>query len=254
MNKIRYIGSKNKISNELAPIIQQCIKENEITAYFEPFVGGANMMDKILCERRIGCDIQKELIALLKHLQTNPNEFPERILEEEYCIVRDNKKGYEDWYVGLVGFGSSFGAKFFGGYARDSRNDKSGKWSAGAIKNLQKQASKISDVKLFCADYLKLNETKFKHWLIYCDPPYQDTTKYKTGTFEHDVFWQWVRDTSKNNYVLVSEYNAPKDFICIWEKECNTLLDSNKSSDDIKNIRTEKLFVHKNGMYAKQYI
>ena len=53
-----------------------------------------------------------------------------------------------------------------------------------------------------------------------------------------------VRDVSKNNFVFVSEYNAPKDFDCIWSKECKTLLDSNKSIEYKDNVRIEKLFTY----------
>lgn len=244
MIKIRYVGSKNKISKEIVPILQKYIDDNNVHTYFEPFVGGANMIDKIKCEHRIGCDIQKYLIALFQHAQINPSDIPNRILEDEYTRVKNNKEQFPDWYVGLVGFCSSFGAKFFGGYARDSRDDNSGKWSAGAIKNLRKQIPNIQDVKFICDDYLTLNETKLHDCVIYCDPPYAGTTKYSTGGFEYDVFWQWVRDTSKNNFVFVSEYNAPTDFKCIWSKECKTLLDSNKDTDDKNNIRVEKLFTY----------
>ena len=222
--------------------------------YFEPFVGGANMIDKIKCKRRIGCDIQKELIELLKYTQTNLNNIPDRILEDEYIKVKNNKSDYPSWYVGLVGFCASFGAKYFGGYARDSRDDNSGKWSAGAIKNLKKQAPNIQDVKFINDDYLTLNETKLHNCVIYCDPPYEGTLKYSTGGFEYDVFWQWVRDVSKNNYVFISEYNAPEDFRDIWSKECKTLLDSNKNTNDIANTRVEKLFIHNNGLYHKTYL
>ena len=57
MVNIRYVGSKNKISKEIAPIIQKCIDDNNIKTYFEPFVGGANMIDKIKCDKRIGNDM-----------------------------------------------------------------------------------------------------------------------------------------------------------------------------------------------------
>lgn len=56
---MKYVGSKNRISKEIAPILQKCIDENDIKIYFEPFVGGANMIDKIKCETRIGNDIHK---------------------------------------------------------------------------------------------------------------------------------------------------------------------------------------------------
>lgn len=46
---------------------------------------------------------------------------------------------------------------------------------------------------------------------------------------------------AKNNIVLVSEYNMPDDFECIWQKETKTTLDNNRTSDNSK--RTEKLFI-----------
>ena len=40
-----YMGSKNRIAKELIPIITEYLKPNQW--YVEPFVGGANMIDKI---------------------------------------------------------------------------------------------------------------------------------------------------------------------------------------------------------------
>lgn len=238
--KIKYVGSKNRISKEIAPIIQKCIDDNNIKTYFEPFVGGANMIDKIKCEKRIGNDIHKELIALFKQLQTGWKP-PQHISENEYNEVRLHKENYPDYYVGLVGFNATFGSKYFGGYARGFKADKITPRDIPneAIRNLVEQVPNIQDVKFINVDYLTLNETKLKNCVIYCDPPYEGTTKYVTGGFEYDVFWQWVRDTSKNNYVFVSEYNAPKDFKCIWSKDVTTSLKVNEHEN-----RTEKLFTY----------
>jgi len=158
---------------------------------------------------------------------------------------KKNKENYPDWYLGLVGFCASFGAKYFGGYARDSKDDNSGKWSAGAIKNLKKQIPNIKDVKFKNISFLDLPLDKIKNYVIYCDIPYKDTTKYSTGGFPYEEFYEWVKEASKNNIVLISEYNMPEEFICIWQKETKTLLDSNKEKSDDKNIRIEKLFTYR---------
>ena len=60
-----YMGSKNKYSSYIIPILQKDIDDNNIKLYIEPFVGGANMIDKIQCEKRIGYDRSDTLIALL---------------------------------------------------------------------------------------------------------------------------------------------------------------------------------------------
>lgn len=203
------------------------------------------MIDKIQHNNKIGCDIHEELIALLKYAQSNCDDIPERILEDEYRKVKDNKDSYDKWYVGLVGFCASFGAKYFGGYARDSKADQSGKWSAGAIKNLKKQSLNLKDIKFFKKSFLDLPKDKIKNYVIYCDIPYRNTTKYKTEDFPYDEFYKWCEDMSKHNIVLISEYNMPDEFLCVWEKECKTLLNSKKESNDESNIRIEKLFICK---------
>lgn len=238
---MRYVGSKNKIAKELVPIIQSYIT-NDTVGYFEPFVGGANMIDKIDCKNKVGYDIHPQLIALLKQAQSDVSIFPEFISEEEYQDVKNNKEKYPDWYLGLVGFCSSFGAKYFGGYARDSKDDNSGKWSKGAIKNLVQQSENLKDVKFGCKSFQDIDVSKLNGWVIYCDIPYRNTTKYSTKEFPHEEFYSWVRKLSKNNIVLISEYWMPDDFECIYEIEHKTLIDSNKSKSDEKNIRFERLY------------
>lgn len=241
---MRYVGSKNRLSKELAPIIQSYIN-SDTKGYLEPFVGGANLIDKIQCTNKIGVDIHEELIELLKYVQEYSNLLPKRVLENTYNEVKNNKNKYEKWYLGLVGFCSSFGAKYFGGYARDSKDDNSGKWSEGAINNLKKQVPNLQGIKFINASFLDLPKDKIKGYVIYCDPPYRNTTKYKTEEFPYEEFYQWVKDMSIYNTVLVSEYNMPEEFECIWSKETKVNFDSNRETNDKSNIRIEKLFTYK---------
>lgn len=37
---MKYLGSKNRLSKDLAPIIQKCIDKSGYDKYLEPFVGG----------------------------------------------------------------------------------------------------------------------------------------------------------------------------------------------------------------------
>lgn len=56
----------------------------------------------IKCDKKIGCDINENLIDLLKYSQIN--KLPITISEDEYNRVKNNKNNYDSWYVGLVGF------------------------------------------------------------------------------------------------------------------------------------------------------
>lgn len=242
---MKYVGSKNRLAKELVPIIQSYIK-SDTKGYLEPFVGGANMIDKIQCSNKIGCDIHEELIELLKYTQAYSELLPIRISEEQYNEVKDNKEKYEKWYVGLVGFCATFSAKWFGGYARSFKSDgiTPRDMSYEAISNLKKQAHKLKNIKFIHSDFLNLDMSNINNYVIYCDIPYKGTTKYKTESFPYDRFYDWVRKHSKDNTILVSEYDMPDDFQCIWSKEHKTLIDSNKTSNDEKNIRIERLFIH----------
>ena len=76
----------------------------------------------------------------------------------------------------------------------------------------------------------------------YCDPPYENTASYKAvDKFNHQEFWEWCRTKSKEGHtVFISEYNAPSDFECIWEKEIS------KTNPKQKVNKTEKLFKYNN--------
>ena len=64
---MNYFGSKSRQAKYIVPIIQKYIDDNNITVYIEPFVGGANVIDKIVCPFRYGYDINKYVIALFKY-------------------------------------------------------------------------------------------------------------------------------------------------------------------------------------------
>lgn len=234
-----YMGSKRRLSKELVPIIQSYITENTV-GYIEPFVGGANIIDKIKCDNRYGFDSHKQLIELFIKLQNDIDGIPNEIPYEEYMKVKNSKESYEDWYLGLVGFLGSFGAKYFGGYARHNKNDFTEQIQRGSIKNLKKQYDDLKDVKFECKDFREIKN--IKGYVIYCDPPYKGVTKYSTKEFPYDEFYNWCREMSKDNVVLISEYNMPEDFKCIWQKDNKINFDSNRTN---ANSKIEKLFIIK---------
>lgn len=208
--------------------------------------GGANLIDKIRCKNKIGNDIHKQLIHMWNALRGGW-EPPEYITEDEYIAVRDNKDNYSDYYVGYVGFHSTFSAKYFGGYARGFKADgvTPRQLSTEAYNNTTKQVPNIKDVNFVSWDY---KDIEIKNAVIYCDPPYQNTTKYSVSSFNYEEFWDWVRKMSKDNIVYVSEYNAPPDFTCIWEKDTLVNFDSNRAAGSSNKKRTEKLFVYSNSI------
>lgn len=79
-----------------------------------------------------------------------------------------------------------------------------------------------------------------KNSLIYLDPPYKGTKPYNgKNNFDYEVFYDFVREISKNNFVFVSEYSMPDDFKIIWQKERKILIRSDRETAD---LAVEKLF------------
>ncbi len=101
-----------------------------------------------------------------------------------------------------------------------------------------KKLVKLQDVKFAHKEFSDVNVSDC---LIYCDPPYVGTTGYgAVGEFNTERFWQHCRYLSSNNTVVVSEYVAPDDFVCVWQKKTKT--DMHTLSG--KEPRIEKLFMH----------
>ena len=229
------MGSKNRIAKHILPIMLAERKPSQW--WVEPFVGGANMIAKVK-GKRIGADSNEFLIKALRLIRDELTAIPDLITEEDYQKAKDEM--VLDGLTGFIGFAMSFGGKWFGGYRRDVAGTK------GCIENMKTQTRRskqnainqskdLKGVKFINSDYRSLDLPP--NSLIYCDPPYEGTTKYKDG-FNHADFWQWCREkATEGHIVFVSEYNAPSDFECLWQKELSTTISKQEGK---KNI--EKLF------------
>lgn len=230
---MKYMGSKNRHAKELLNIILSYRKPGQW--YVEPFVGGANVIDKV-GGNRIGADNNQYLIALLQSLAQGV--MPHSITINEYKEIRANKSSYEDSLVGYAGVVCSYNGKWFGGFTKDTYT-KIGtirKYQDEARRNLEKQAKNLTGITFICSDYRNLLIPEES--VVYCDPPYLGTTGYKDG-IDHDEFWLWCDQlVNQGHTVFVSEYQAPDGWDCIWEKIVNSSIDKNTSGKKA----VEKLF------------
>lgn len=192
------------------------------------------MIDKIKCDRRVGYDIEPYVIACLSALRDGWIP-PLRVTEEEYKDIKEHKEKYPDYLVGYCGYQLSYGGKFFGGYRRDKIGKRD--YCREAYNFTFKQVPNLAGIEFGVKDYRDLEYVEDA--VIYCDPPYRGTTKYDVGNFEYEMFYDWCRRMGKKNTVLISEYEMPKDFECIWSKSVKVCMDSNR---DVGEVKTERLF------------
>lgn len=232
---MKYLGSKNRIAKHILSIMLEYRKQN--MCWVEPFVGGANMIDKV-DGWRIGSDLNEYVIALLNEM-TKPNFKAPEISEEKYNDIKLNQSKYPKWLVGYAGTQLSFGATWFGSYRRDKKGKRN--YCLEARNNVNKQAKNLLGAKFknFTYDELQIPNNS----IIYCDPPYDTKAtkgKYKDD-FNHTKFWQWCREKSNNGHIVfISEYSAPNDFKCVWEMKINQRMNNASNT----NGTIERLFLY----------
>jgi DNA adenine methylase len=156
--------------------------------------------------------------------------------EKEYNNIKNNKDKYPPELVGYAGFCLSYAGKWMGGWCRDSAGKR--KYDKEAHRNISRDIPLIKGIDFRWCDYTKLEIPP--NSLIYCDPPYAKTTKYSTSKdFDHNIFWDWCREQDRlGNTIFISEYEAPDDFECVWQKKICSSLDKNTGG----KVGVEKLF------------
>lgn len=230
------MGSKARFAKELLAIILKDRNENQY--YVEPFAGGMNMMDKVE-GKRIANDFHQELMAMWCALIYDNWDPPKYISETEYRDMKSHPENYPGYLLGYVGF-NSYAGKWFAGYRRDKQGKRD--YWLEHYKNITKQVPKLQGVQLHSDSYLDLKIPEKS--IIYCDPPYQDTTKYRSD-FDHNSFWDWCRKKSlEGHQVFISEYKAPNDFNCVWERGAKSTFSYNGQFGGTKES-VERLFVFK---------
>ena len=233
---MKYMGSKNRIAKYILPIMLEAAAEKGINNWLEPFIGGANMIDKVPDTfKKLGIDSNPHTIAALIAIRDLAENLPDDVSEAYYKSLYGTPP---DPITSLIRFGASFGGKFENGYARGLSSDESPRnyWRE-TVRNAKKQSPNLQNVKFINGNY---DEFEFENCLIYCDPPYFQTTSYKTDAFNHSKFWGWCRLMSNKNVVFISEYVAPDDFECVWEGEVKTNFASQRTKPT--HTATEKLF------------
>lgn len=274
---MKYLGGKQRLGKHLSPyllklwdargtIIEEMngkrLRIPKVNGYLEPFCGSLGVfkhMSKSLSEKGgatsiVGSDYHPDLIQMWKEVQEGSFEYPESISEEEFNNAKKLKS--PNAMKSFIGFGMSFGGRYFGSYSHKYLGNKKEDFCAEMRNSLQRTSKMIQypKVKFVQKDYSKL---KPKNKFIYCDPPYEShkyPIKYRRDVkhydvFDNDKFWEIMRDWSKtgNNLVLISEMNAPDDFVEIWNMEKYRSAAQSKKTRFKGNSEThyiEKVFIH----------
>lgn len=227
---MKYLGSKRRIAKHILPIILKNRQADQW--YVEPFVGSGNVIEHVT-GLRWGNDSHFYLIECLIALRDGWIP-PKDVSESEYKAIRAEPHKYDTALVGYVGFNLSFGGKWWGGYRRDRVGKRA--YDREAYTEVMKQAPKLKGCVFSNKQYWDL--ALVPNSIIYCDPPYANTTSYSDKSFDHKLFWEWCRNMSRLHSVFISEYTAPSDFRCVWEKNHSYMMEHSNP----QQVRKERLF------------
>lgn len=246
---MRYQGSKAKIAKDIIPIITQNLTEDR--CFYDLFGGGMNLVDKVNHSKKVACDINRYVIALWKEIQKNGmTNIPRFVTPETYLSAKQsylNGDGkFTDYEIGYIATCCSYGGGWFNGYAHFNPK-KNEDHIAEAWSGLCKQVENFKhlDTTTFMScDYRATPFTFQSDAVVYCDIPYSSTKKYEND-FDNKAFWEWVRKMVRKHgtEIYVSEYDAPGDFKCIWQKNVPDGMGTTRTGMR-QNRKIEKLFVY----------
>ena len=206
-----YLGGKAKGAEHILEILNSPIFDT--FSYIEPFCGYCHILRRVKNKKSYTIsDNNLLLITLLKHIQKTKGKHP-TISEKEYSLLK-NDPSKDLLKAAYAAFCYSYNGKYFGGYT-EKYKDRNYPQERKKYYDQLHDNSVFQKASINHASYTKYLNVKNK--LIYCDPPYQNTTEYHSK-FDNDKFWEDMRKLSAHNYVFISEYTAPSDFSCISVK------------------------------------
>ena len=199
---LRYVGGKFKIAKPISEIIlSKTDNETTFVSLFcgscavEARAGKSGKYNKIILN-----DIHPYLIAMYKAYREG-YQFPEKVTKEQYTYTRLHKDE-NPALTGFIGFGCSFGGKWFGGYGKNIKSKRN--LASEAVHSLDRDMKYLMDAEFSCKDYRDVIIPD--NSIVYCDPPYDNTTGYRgLKKFDTEAFWEYIREISKKNKVFVSE-------------------------------------------------
>ena len=238
---MRYVGGKERI----AKWVVENLLENKggATRYVEPFVGGGAILTRMVDHFKTveAGDSHEDLILLLQAVAAGWLP-PESVTKEEYAVAKNLPSSP---LRGAIGFGSSWGGKWWGGYIGEQWDKFHQCYqpsrSSTTHRALLKAAPQLAKATFFHRSYDEWDVGDGD--LVYCDPPYANTLGFNgTGCFDSAKFWDTARKwVEMGAIVIVSEEQGPDDWEVLAGRTRKAFLKVSGTTEN--DTRNEKLFI-----------
>jgi DNA adenine methylase len=213
---MRYLGGKHRQAKEIREVVAQ-VRYGR-THYLEPFIGGGSVFSATAPDfkRATASDASGSLVALWKAAVQGGWEPPVSMSRETWEAERDSTQdtALRAW----AGYAASYNGKWFAGYGPAAAGRD---YLAESARGFARKVAKLTghpDLVFMHGDYAMHNPGR--DTVVYCDPPYADTTGYKAAdTFDHARFWATMnRWADHGAMILVHEYTAPSGWTAVHSR------------------------------------
>ena len=145
---MRYMGSKRRLAKDLERIILERVEVTPETTYWEPFLGGANSFERLAPHFRhaVGVDVNEDLMLMWDAAVNGGWVPPFEVSKTEYDAL--HWSGEHSPLRGFVGFGCSFGGKWWRGMAHGSvkADGSPRKYAAESARNVLRTVDRLGGV------------------------------------------------------------------------------------------------------------
>ena len=266
---VKWVGGKRQILSNLWKLVP---KNNQISCYFEPFLGGGALFLKIKPKKAFVSDLNSPLITLWQVVQNFVSQFISELkkLASEYCNVSDahkqqffcqkrkdynqflqmnanQKKSYKDnWQVKqsvLFVFLNRTG--YNGLYRVNAQGQFNVPWNKNKKVNFdQKNVEAVSNflqkqaIAIVCCDFEQILAKVNKGDFVYLDPPYDFLTKNTFTSYQKEKFPSAEQDRLATFFKKLDK------------KGCLVML-SNHKTEKVLNLYKDYFISH---VFAKRMI
>lgn len=222
-------GGKARIAKRVAQIVNA---ERGTRELWEPFMGGL-WATAALGGRVRASDIHPGLANLYNAVR-NGLDLPSVVSKEDYEAAK--KLPVDSALRAFIGFGCSWGGKFFGGYAGGLNGKLT--YAQLAKRNVERHVQSLPQATFTCESFFEREPEV--DVIAYLDPPYAGTTPYAgVEAWDSDRFLARVEEWVDAGAILyVSEYAFPFGEV-VFERTAKRTLGA--SNGDMVAV-TERLY------------